>query len=864
MMNSANPVDSDLLAQLLLRWEELYERGQDTPAEELAREHPDLIAELARRIRALKTVSWIQKPLDDDPPDNPPHEGPSDPKTLANRYRLDELIAEGGFARVYRAYDQELQRTVAVKVPKPERLYSGEAFLAEARRVARLKHDGIVAVYDCGIEGKSCFIVSEYLDGGSLADRIVKQKPSREQAVRWVAEIAEALEFAHLNGVIHRDLKPANILIDQHDKAKLADFGIAQSATKTGEFAPSLGTLRYMAPEGLQGNVSDHRSDIFSLGVVLHEALTGRIPYSSYEPAVLRREIIAGHSNCSTDIPAPLLSICRKALNHSPHQRHPSAAAFALDLRRASHTPSRGSAWVLVVGAVALAATIAGAALVIGSRSGPTANNQPQQSRQAALGGDADPVPARVTTPRPLEVTGFGDLHVLEGTMPLAWKKPGVFAEVNGAGAAKYPRLPYTQFAVEMDMEIRNTHAHMNIVSGEPGSNVDLALGDIWPQDAKQDKVACRLFRAEPSCVRWIGETHLPAKTRMSLTLIVNDDMKALVKDGLGVVGSSGDSSDLCLSFISSEDMDATIYSAKVRPLQQQDMEATRQLIFPHVLKCDTKASEDRMAAQIKSDWDATPISGEPAVLRDLRLPLRWIEPDEFVMGTTLPTFNETGKGGERVKLTKGYWIGAYEVTQGQWDAIAGENTSRITGSPYLPVNGVCWSEASKFCQKLTTHENDAGRLPDGYEYRLPTEAEWEFACRAGGDEEFSVPQAEIPVRNDRFTTIVEAGVSPPNAWGLHEMLGNVPEWCLDRFVDYPERREGPTTDRFHEGDPSTAMFVVRGGSFWMYETGPTCFARTKRHNLPGGFRGFRVVLGPTIPLRNASTSTPALGKDSN
>lgn len=361
-MHSVTPPNRELLAELLIRWEELYERGQDTPAEELAREHPDLIPELARRIKALKTVAWLQEPLDDDPPDDGPHQEPLDPKMLANRYRLDELIAEGGFARVYRAYDQELQRTVAVKAPKPERLHSRETFLAEARRVARLKHDGIVAVYDCGLEGESCFIVSEYLDGGSLADRIVKQKPSREEVVRWVAEVAEALEFAHLNGVVHRDLKPANILIDQHGRAKLADFGIAQSATKTGEFAPSLGTLRYMAPESLKGNACDHRADIFSLGVVLHEALTGRIPYSSYEPTVLRREILAGRQNCSADIPEPLLRICRRALSHSPHQRHASAAQFASELRQAARPPAHGVVpWGLLlslIGCLVLAMTI--------------------------------------------------------------------------------------------------------------------------------------------------------------------------------------------------------------------------------------------------------------------------------------------------------------------------------------------------------------------------------------------------------------------------------------------------------------------------------------------------------------------------
>ena len=259
----------ELLAEFLLRWEELYDRGQDTPASELAKDYPELIQQLERRIKALKEISWLDKPLDDDPPgDEPPKPTPV-ARTLANRYRLDELIAEGGFAQVYRAYDTELQRTVAVKIPKPSKLESKDAFLAEARRVARLKHDSIVPVHDVGVEGDTCFIVTEYVEGGSLADKLVSGRIPREQALRWVSEIADALEYAHLNGVIHRDVKPANILIDHHGRAKLADFGIAHSATKTGEFAPSLGTLRYMSPEQLEGKPSDHRSDLYSLGVVL-------------------------------------------------------------------------------------------------------------------------------------------------------------------------------------------------------------------------------------------------------------------------------------------------------------------------------------------------------------------------------------------------------------------------------------------------------------------------------------------------------------------------------------------------------------------------------------------------------------------
>lgn len=381
-----NPEQRRVLADLLIQWEDLYKQGQDTPASVLCKDHPELVETLTRQIAALKRVAWLDKKLEDDgdEPGNDPPDDPRPPKQLAGRYRLDQLIATGGFAEVWRAFDQELQRIIAVKIPKRTVVGSSESFLAEARRVARLKHPAILPVYDVGLDGNDCFFVSEFVEGGSLADRLTRGKLSIHHACQWISSIADALDHAHRSGVIHRDVKPANILIDAHDRALLADFGIAQSSMKTGDFAPSLGTLRYMAPEQLDGQEAVPQSDIYSLAVVLHEALTGKPPYSSAEPNTLRREIGSG-AHVSRDVPSPLAPILRKALNKDPGQRFGSAAEFASALRKAS----RPTPWLMPLGAVATLGIVLG---LFAWRPKPQQPSTPSLQATAAAPTNTSPV----------------------------------------------------------------------------------------------------------------------------------------------------------------------------------------------------------------------------------------------------------------------------------------------------------------------------------------------------------------------------------------------------------------------------------------------------------------------------------------
>jgi WD40 repeat protein len=337
-----HPIDD-----FLLLWEEARQRGESICAEELCRDHPELLPEVQRRITALEAVYRVLNAAETDPyrsrgDDSRPGAAPF---PALPGYSILAELGHGGMGIVYRAQQVSAGRVVALKMIRAGQLASHaevQRFRTEAETVAHLDHPGIVPVYEVGEYERQHYFSMKLVEGGTLAEHLDRYRTDLRRCAALVVKVARAVQYAHEHGVLHRDLKPSNILLDGADEPLVTDFGLAKrlegpAGTQTGAV---LGTPSYMAPEQAAGQSKQVTTavDVHTLGAILYELLTGRPPFRGETPLDTLRQVLHDEpvppSRLRPGVPADLATICLKCLRKDPGARYAGAGALADDLAR--------------------------------------------------------------------------------------------------------------------------------------------------------------------------------------------------------------------------------------------------------------------------------------------------------------------------------------------------------------------------------------------------------------------------------------------------------------------------------------------------------------------------------------------------
>jgi serine/threonine protein kinase/formylglycine-generating enzyme required for sulfatase activity len=737
---------------------------------------------------------------------------PPPPEAIAKYFpqlKILELLGQGGMGTVYKALQPELERFVALKILSPELSRDSafaERFTREARALAKLNHPNIVALYDFGKAGDFYYFLMEYVDGVNLQQLEQAQKRLQpEEAFALIPKICEALQYAHEEGVVHRDIKPGNILISKKGRVKIADFGLARIAgreSRGGRLTGSrdvMGTMHYMAPEQLENPQSvDHRADIYSVGVVFYEMLTGELPIGRF-----------ASPSQKVQVDVRLDEIVLRALEKEPDRRYQHASEVKTDVE-----------------------TVTGKT----QQAGP----EPQRGPEASVKVEETPKRQSKSRIRLLALAGAASILVLGvmGVLLLRERNPASTNFFKNPANNHYYERVYTPPGITWDAAkkaaekrgYRGLRGHLVTITSVQEQAFLLAsftdLNHYW-YGGYQD-VSAPDYHEPDGGWRWVtGEPFVYSCWAQDLP----DDRREwrdlnLDEDALMGWTSDGQWNDMARSNANPDDIRGYIVEYERLPMSTAE-----------------PASRGR------------PSRGQPgqeAVHPHVAANFVWIKPGTFMMGS--PDSDRDAKPAERprhrVTLTRGFWMGRCEVTQREFQSIMGYNPSQFSGDPLRPVEQISWFQALAYCDRLTQTESAAGRLPKGYIYRLPTEAEWEYAARAGtqthyafGDADTGLPNfAWYSANSGRATHPV--GQKLPNPWGLYDMYGNVWEECYDWFGPYrPEDAVDP------EGPPAGTERVGRGGALGA----PSCRSAERgtwqpTHRLLGD-AGFRVVLA--LPLKS-------------
>ncbi|HEY4302753.1 MAG TPA: SUMF1/EgtB/PvdO family nonheme iron enzyme [Candidatus Didemnitutus sp.] len=753
---------------------------------------------------------------------------PSPGQKVFQRYTLKKILGRGGMGIVWLAHDEKLDRNVALKFLPDVVVHDPRAIdelKKEARRNLDLTHPHIVRIYDFVDDPDGAAIAMEYVKGESLSKLALSQPDGTFTMGRlkpWMQQFCAALSYAHEEAkVVHRDLKPANLMLDGQDRLKITDFGIARSITESvsrvSAQAGSSGTPSYMSPQQMMGELPSVADDIYSLGATLYELLTGKPPFYT-------GDIIA---QVQGKIP-PSVTARRKELGLidpplggplvSPEWEATIGACLA---KERSDRPES---------AIEVAERL-------GLRDAPPSTRNPKTRQSATPPPPPPPPPAVRRSGATVAYAAIGILVLALGFA--AWRlssgnrSPADATRYTTGNQPPVAAAPATRPASVESVPPPAPSTGGLVVRTDPdGADVALGSGESGKSPVTIRDLAPGSY---PLTVRaagfddWSGNIEIRAGSfaEKVVTLVRSTGRVMVTGTPSGAEVFAGDRRIGTLP-LALDNQTAGPVRLTVRARGYQPVDVRGDL---------ARHGELRLSAMLEKLPTVEP--GTRWTVADPHVDMMPVPAGSFALGS------DTGDKDEipltHVTITQPFWIGRTEVTQAQWTALMGKNPSQFAG-PDRPVEQVGWPDAVKFCQMLTERGRRDGWLPAGYEFNLPTEAQWEYACRAGVADDFGGVPSDVMWYSDNSGNQTQpVGGRKPNAWGLVDMHGNVWEWCRDWYGKYPG---GDIVDA--TGPVSGTRRVVRGGSWSSTSSRSRASVRDGwKPNEKGNTVGFRVVLVP-------------------
>ena len=701
-------------------------------------------------------------------------------ESIIGNYRIIKEIGEGGMSYVFLAEHVKLKTKKAVKMLAPHLTGASgfkERFLKEGLAQAQLEHDNIVKVIDYIEQNNKTFIVMDYIQGKCLDEIIeLKGRLSEHESIKIARDVLNALNYAHMKNVVHRDIKPSNIIVAQNGKAMLMDFGIAfmvgdKRLTSTGM---NIGTSLYMSPEQITSPQKiDHRVDVYSMGVVLYEMLTGEVPFDDDSEYIVKekhvRELpIPPRQKCQ-DISKAMEGIVMKALEKDPDNRFHGCGEFLgyiKALESEIEYPDTGGNDELNLS---------------------NADESKNSTGSSELADETDL--SDISDEKNLDNEYSSNEHEHTGDV-----KDNHQPEKNKFVQVISIIILITILAFVFISFYQNRHHN----------SVQIDMDDKY-----NNEYSVQLDQEDENTAQFDQE---------------NEDAVQLVQEN--------------------EDSVQLDQKEVVQHLEKpiNDNVLSRKKILQEL--DDEKDANENLTP--KTEIEITPPPVQTIVINSLDMEFKRVDKGRFMMGT--PQY-ETGRDDDEkqymVIISKDFFMQTKEVSQEQFKKLMGDHQSWHNSCPNCPVESASWHKILDFIDKLN-HKFEE-RI-NGRKYRLPTEAEWEYVCRAKTNTPFyfgyslSENQANFGKNNKYGETTLPVGTYQPNEWGFYDMHGNVSEWCSDWYTDYPSvlSKDPQVIEKvFYD------RIVVRGGAWNDKET--SCRSgnrmRVKPNVNDANNIGFRLVM---------------------